>query len=175
MTRHAQYVVSDDPRVIGAIERNIAAKDALFFEKVKPWAKERGAERVVLSSDGGRVTGLEHQPTGFGQWTKPKYGQSKPYRTNVAELAILKTLTVEIEPVPGVPQVVDSVRDYNMSFYWMKPRPFLHDGKAWIGLGHAPDPERTESQLFGPEWRECLSSEYHAARSAFRSKSGASQ
>ena len=162
-----QYLTSTDPEVVAVVQRN---RDAWprFREAALAWAKERGFDNAPFDFINGtyRLGGLPDRPKGFGQWTKPgsTYRRSWPYKTNVAEREAMASLAVHTQPVPGMPFEAMSVDDGSGQVWFMRSKPFVVNGVAWIGWANPPE----DSTPIGDQWSECLGSQYEAAKEAWR-------
>ena len=160
------YLTSTDPDVIAAVERNTAGRRDLHA-RGHAWGKERGSDIIMMSGFGAGlwVSGLPKQPEGFGQWTKPKSGTSKPFATNKDEINALKALAFQNEPVPGLPELLYSASDFDGRRYVMYPTPFVAQGAAWVAYSYRPADD-SDAEKIGDQWTECLASQYYAAEEA---------
>jgi len=162
-----QFAKSTDPAVIATIERNRQGRYD-WQKRACAFATAHGAKdgSFYPTSFGGRwdvlAINTKDEPT-TGRWKRMRRGWA-PYRNNPLAKE-MDAIRFTCEPVPGLPSLLHSAEDPDWRHYVMTPTPFVHDGVAWLGLSHAPvDSDRNES--FGPQWVECLASEYHAAREA---------
>lgn len=167
-----QYLKTTDPDVIATLERN-AAKRAEFVERATAWANERGFPSAVAWRTDSRTTppnreavlGLPWQPEGFGEWTKPRDGYSKPKVSNLPEQAAMKALTFTPEPITSLPTIVSTpgAHPQQRVTYYYDPMVFVHDGAGYAGYAAAPE---YMDRLPGNEWVEIVGSEFTVARHA---------
>ena len=176
MTGHnvAPYLRSDDPAVIATIERNESTtqefgRECIAFAQkygVKPQQEWRSEPHPLVGGWGGlALVGITGDKPIAGQWRSIKRGWA-PFVKNPVHKemsAIRRTL----EPVPGLPSMVTAKNVGSEGILWMRPRPFLSGGSAWVMMSHPG----VSSEPLGEQWREVLGSEAMAAREAIEAGS----
>lgn len=161
-----QYAKSVDPAVISAILANDNQRQSAI-NRMLEWASERGNDGCCTWKWGQRihVIGLYSAPKGRGQWTaRDSHGVTRPFKSN-PEYAEMAALSFAPTPVPGA--VVEAVghTDRNGRSHFLVASPFVSDGVAYLGFSMPPD---APNEQLGPQWVECLGSEWLAAIEAVR-------
>jgi hypothetical protein len=166
----AQYVRSEDPRVIESVEANWAARQ-VAIQKITEWATANGAtgDRVRVFTAGLEISvagiHLPEKPVG---WVSAGDGAYRPGKRS-PRYAEMAALTWKPLPVPGLPPYLSATsHDRSGSFWMLHPRPFVALGAAWVLLARQPDRESFASDSgFGEQWIEVKASEAHAAKESF--------
>lgn len=165
-----QYSQSTDPEVLAVIARNAETLQD-FRRRADEFARKYGSTTGTFYVSGmGGTTALcgisaRAKPT-QGQWTRTYSGNGwRPFKNNPAWKE-MDAIEHRREAIPGLPEIVHSVGIGDGRRYIMTPHPFVHEGTAWLGFNHAPDPNDSGNKDFGPQWVEVKTSEYYAAREA---------
>ncbi len=177
MNRTPQFSKSADPAVIAAIEANDAAEQA-FRQRALDFAHTHGGENAFaqiwagpkLNGPGSFITmegvGGRKKPT-TGSWTRYRDGW-RPFKSDPLYSA-MREISVELPDVPGVPNQIDGPTDTDGTFWTLYPRPFVHDGAAWLGFSKTPAAEQgRHGGTLGEQWVEVLASEFADAKDAAR-------
>lgn len=161
-----QYAKSTDPEVLAAIAANRAGLDG-FYAQCEVWAAERGipAEDVAVGNTFGVWTlrGVRNKPEGRGRWARNARSLTyRPYVSNIKEFEAWRKVRFALAPILGLPDHFEAEDRREGTIMWMTPRPFIHDGTAWLIL-----PQMPTLGVIEEPWTEAKGSEAHAAREAW--------
>ncbi len=163
-----QYLRSDDPEVVAAVEANEAGVQA-WAERAWAFAQKYGvpdrpgteAKPLVRTSFGDyRVTGVSGEQPDVGKWRRLKNGGWAPYARNPVS-AEMAQVAFRRGPVPGLPEMVTG-SDGSASLggiVMMWPVPFVEGGAVWVKFSTAG----VSASEVGPQWREVLGSQVMGA------------
>jgi hypothetical protein len=165
-----QYTSTTDPEVIAAIERNRQIGLAFHKSALAFAAKYGNPDHPAYY--GGReaeswysVSSIKcpNKPT-TGRWTRGWRGQGwRPFK-NTVEDHQMADIARQTESIPGVPERIDGPHEEDGRHWHLYPRPFVHDGVAWLGFSMCPN--LASDETLGEQWSECLGSQLHAAHEA---------
>lgn len=165
-----QYVMTRDPHVLETVAANRAAL-ADWLARVREFAKDLGVTGGNVYVNGALgdsfVTGVPDVPEGRGQWTKGK--SRRPYKSNTEWYGRMRALSVSIEPLPGLPEIVEQPdpRGRYDSLWWNPSRnAFESAGAVYADLKAKSRPARTSDDIDLDVWTEIKASEFFTAKEA---------
>lgn len=159
----SRCVRTNAPEVLEAIAQRKAMARYLAEQRKALALECNGQESFYVRADNSIVPEMTalagDKPTGHGRWKKSPNGKGwvpakgNPLASRYESLAKPPTL-----PIPGMPDVLF------VGSYLLYCHPLVHDGYAWVGLGH--DPEVNTAELrdgFSAPWKPVRPSEYQKA------------
>ncbi|WNN95197.1 hypothetical protein SEA_MAGRITTE_246 [Microbacterium phage Magritte] len=174
MTAFPQFASTNSQNVLDAIEENQRLQRE-FHERALAFSQAQGIEdgAYFSSTFGGthEVTALggKVKPT-TGRWTEHPRGGWRPFKNNPLFQEMQK-LRVQMEPIPGLPALVESKPNAMMQHYLASPRPFVVDDVAYVGFNFEPtDNLRSQSEPEDGGWEEIKASEFHKAMETFNER-----
>ena len=166
--RFPQYATTSDPAVIAAL---VANRDTAreFGDAAKVFAAKYSSDDSPVIYGGPRLgrfvlaaIGSHTKPTA-GQWTRGYRDTGwRPCKSNPA-YAEMAAVARALEPVPGLPEMVDGPFDSDGRHWVLYPRPFVHDGTAFLGFDKTPGEQSMWGEPIGTQWTEILTSAYYLA------------
>lgn len=168
MTAFPQYAKSTDAAVIETIERNVQGLSD-FHDKACAFAEAHGAPLggYYRSSFAGghRIQAISGEKPTTGRWKRGSAGRGWVPFKNDPLYAQFEAISFDEERIAGLPMLVNGPYLPNGSHLVATPRPFLHDGAAFVGFNFTPVEGglSTAAEPADGGWEEILASEYHLA------------
>ncbi|KQQ65046.1 hypothetical protein [Microbacterium sp. Leaf320] len=174
MTAFPQYASTTDPRVLAVIQRNKEGFQA-FRERAFAFATAHGAPDGAYfgsSFAGGHAIsaiGGDEKPT-TGQWKEGYRRGWLPFKNNPLAKQ-LEAIRFDEEPVPGLPQLLESAtRDGSRRV--ASPLVFVLDEVAYSGVSFLPEDDGGKVKPEDGGWEEIKASEFHKGLETYNERIG---